>query len=112
MSLYLLLNLASVSIPFIFSFHPKLKFYKTWTSFLPALFISAFIFILWDIAFTSMGIWGFNPVYLEGIYIKGLPVEEILFFICIPYASLFSVHAFTLLFPRFSIKAANGNDTC
>jgi lycopene cyclase domain-containing protein len=52
--------------------------------------ISAILFILWDVIFTASGIWGFNPDYIIGIFLFNLPVEEILFFFCIPYACLFT----------------------
>ncbi|WP_448634165.1 lycopene cyclase domain-containing protein [Pedobacter panaciterrae] len=76
---YLLIDFFTAIIPFIFSFHPKLNFYKTWKAFFPAVIITGMIFILWDVYFTSLGVWGFNSRYLIGVAIGNMPVEEILF---------------------------------
>ncbi len=62
--------------------------------------ITAIIFIVWDELFTRMGVWGFNEKYLSGIYIFSLPLEEVLFFFCIPYASIFIYFALNSLIER------------
>lgn len=87
--LYLALNVGSISFPFLFSFYPKANFSKEWRYLFPALFITAFVFIVWDELFTQLGVWGFNQRYLTGIYLGSLPLEEVMFFIFIPYACLF-----------------------
>tara|TARA_R110002050_G_scaffold5292_1_gene23903 strand:+ start:6444 stop:7142 length:699 start_codon:yes stop_codon:yes gene_type:complete len=101
--LYLLLNIGSLSIPFIFSFHPKLKFYKHWKSLIIGIIISMLIFIPWDVFFTIKGIWGFNPTYFLGAKIFNLPIEEWLFFICIPYACVFTHYSLLHYFPNFKL---------
>ena len=95
--LYLFLDFISFVVPFAFSFHPKVRFDKKWRSFIPAIIASGLLFIVWDMIFTEAGVWGFNNQYLTGYYIGNLPVEEVLFFFCIPYACLFTYHALTIL---------------
>ncbi|MGN6166520.1 MAG: lycopene cyclase domain-containing protein [Flavisolibacter sp.] len=90
--LYLLIDLFTISIPFVFSFHPKLKFYKTWNAFFPSVLVSGLCFIAWDTLFVQWGVWGFNPAYITGLKIGNMPIEEILFFFCIPYACVFTFH--------------------
>ncbi|NNC51136.1 MAG: lycopene cyclase domain-containing protein [Flaviramulus sp.] len=101
--LYLLLNLGSLSIPFLFSFHPKLKFYKLWKPLFIGIIISMLIFLPWDIFFTNAGIWGFNENYFLGLKLFALPIEEWLFFFCIPYACVFTHYALLYYFPKFKL---------
>ncbi|WP_248723641.1 lycopene cyclase domain-containing protein [Seonamhaeicola sp. ML3] len=103
--LYLLLNLGSISVPFLFSFHPKLKFYSFWKSLFISMGITMLIFIPWDIIFTVNGFWGFNSKYLLGVTIFNLPLEEWLFFICIPYACVFTHFALLYYFPNMKLSS-------
>ena len=87
---YLLVDLCCIIVPFLFSFHPKINFYKQWRFlWLPCL-VTAIIFLVWDVLFTRDGVWSFNRGYVCGLYFCSLPLEEYLFFICIPYAAVFT----------------------
>lgn len=95
--LYLTLDLLSFVFPFLFSFYPKSNFSKKWKYAWVAILIPGVLFIIWDECFTQLGVWGFNEKYLSGIYVGSLPLEEILFFICIPYACVFTYEALNYL---------------
>jgi lycopene cyclase domain-containing protein len=94
---YLLINLLSISIPFIASFDRRLNFHREWRFFFPGMFATLAFFIAWDVIFTKWGVWGFNPRYLTGIDLINLPVEEWMFFVAIPYACVFTYHALNYL---------------
>ena len=94
---YLLVNFGAVVVPFLFTFHSKIKFYKKWKEAAIAIALPMILFLPWDMYFTRLGVWGFNPDYTLGVRIVNLPLEEILFFICIPYCCLFTYHSLTTL---------------
>lgn len=102
--LYLLLNVGSLLVPFLFSFHPKLKFYKKYRSLFLAILLTMLVFIPWDIIFTNHGIWGFNQLYFLNVELFDLPLEEWLFFICIPYACVFTHYALLHYFPKMQLS--------
>lgn len=87
--LYLSLMGASILFPFLLSFDSNVSFWKKWVPLGKATVIVAFFFIVWDIAFTYLGVWGFNATYHMGIVIAGLPVEEWMWFFTIPYCCIF-----------------------
>lgn len=109
--LYFLIDFFTVIIPFIFSFHPKIIFYKTWKAFFTSAIIVAIIFTIWDIVFTSVGVWNFNPHYVTGIYFFNLPVEEMLFFICIPFSCVFTFYCLDKFY-NIAWKPKNENIFC
>ncbi|HYG18725.1 MAG TPA: lycopene cyclase domain-containing protein [Ohtaekwangia sp.] len=98
--LYLTIDILTILVPLLFSFYPKAPFYKRWKYLWVAILVPGVIFLLWDEVFTQAGIWGFNPAYVSGIYIGTLPIEEILFFICIPYACVFTYFALNHLIEK------------
>ncbi|EDM43371.1 hypothetical protein SCB49_01412 [unidentified eubacterium SCB49] len=61
-------------------------------------------YISWDIVFTNVGFWGFNDAYITGYKLFNLPIEEWLFFICIPYACLFTLHSLSYLLPNLTFN--------
>ena len=98
-----MLLLGSFAVPIVLSFDKKLQFYRKWNVVWPAIFIVAFIYIAFDILLTKLGVWGFNPEYHSNLKMFGLPIEEWLFFIIIPYASLFLHFAFVLYYPKIRL---------
>lgn len=88
-NLYLYLDLAAISGPLLLSFDKKVAYHKNWGRSLLAAIIIAIPFIVWDIYFTKFGIWGFNDNYITGYRIAGLPIEELLFFLVVPFSCTF-----------------------
>lgn len=104
MSLYLTVELCAFAVPLALSFDRKVAYYKKWRFLLPSILINALIFASLDFHFIKAGIWGFNPRYHSTFLIGGLPLEEILFFILIPYSSMFIHYVFIAYFPQTAIN--------
>lgn len=104
MSLYSVLLFFSFIVPFIMSFDQKVGFYRYWRSFFPSAVLVGSIYIIFDISFVKKGIWGFNPEYHSTAVFFGLPVEEWLFFILIPYACVFIHYVFIAYLPSVMLS--------
>ncbi|WP_343330163.1 lycopene cyclase domain-containing protein [Polaribacter staleyi] len=104
MYLYLLLNLGSISIPLLYSFEKKMRFIKHWKAVFLSLTLVSIVFLIWDAIFTANGVWGFNPDYHLNFLLFGMPIDEWMFFICIPYASIFIHYSLEYFKPNLVIS--------
>ncbi len=89
MSTYLIINILIIIVPLILSFDKNISYYRKLPRLIFSILIVSTAFIIWDIFATKRGDWAFNPEHLVGIYFFGLPLEEILFFITVPYSCIF-----------------------
>lgn len=95
------LLLAAIAAPLALSFDKKVQFYTKWKYLFPAILLTALVFVFWDARFTQIGIWHFNSQFTLGINYLGMPIEEWLFFIVIPYCSLFVYEVVKTYLPNF-----------
>lgn len=101
---YLIFNLIVISGPLSLSFDRKVHFVDKWTNVFKSILISLAVFVAWDAVVTGRH-WWFNNQYILGIKFLKLPIEEWLFFITIPYASLFIWEVFAAYFKNWEIKS-------
>jgi lycopene cyclase domain-containing protein len=101
--LYFYILLGSISIPLLFTIFIK-DFIKDWKQFFLSTIIIAIIFLVWDFYFTKIGVWSFNYNYCLGIKIFEMPIEEWLFFLIIPFCSLFIHFCAITVNPKFRFK--------
>ncbi len=90
MSRYMMVLVLSGIIPLVASFYPPLKFYKHVKALLVSIALIVIIFGLWDMFATYRGHWQFDPDSVWNVRLVNLPLEEVLFFIVIPFCSIFT----------------------
>jgi lycopene cyclase domain-containing protein len=88
-SAYLILNIFIILFPLLLSFEKKIKYYKKLTALFISTLIVGGVFIIWDSIATYRGDWSFNPSFVIGLNLFNLPLEEVLFFITVPYSGIF-----------------------
>lgn len=103
---YLLIHVCSLAGPLLLSFDKKVAFYKKWKYVFMAMVVPAIVFLIWDAWFTSQGVWSFSEEHTIGWRIKGLPIEEILFFFTVPYCCLFIYECIRVYFPSLNNSKA------
>lgn len=98
MSTYLLINLLIIAGPAIMSFEKNVMFYRKLPAVLCSIAVVSTAFIVWDSLAAMRGDWSFNSEHVHGARIFGLPFEEILFFVTVPYSTLFIYEALSFHF--------------
>lgn len=86
----MLINIGIILFPLLFSFEKNIRFYRRIPALLASLSIVSTVYIIWDIIAASRGDWGFSEFYTGSLRFGGLPLEEILFFVTVPYAIIFT----------------------
>jgi len=104
---YLLINILTVFFPVVLSFDKRVRFAKSWRFIWPGMAITSLLFLFWDVLFTVYGVWSFNNNYITGIKLLGLPLEEILFFLTVPFACIF-IYACLNYYVKWQISYAAG----
>lgn len=83
----------------VLTFHPRIRFYKEMKTLLPAIFLTESLFMVWNVCFEKMGIWGFNAHLLCGSSLFGIPLEEWMLFFIFPYTCIFLLNYLQLSLP-------------
>ena len=91
---------AAIAGPLALSFDKKVAFYTKWRYVFAAMILPALFYIGWDMIFTQVGVWHFNPAYTQGTKLYNLPVEEVLFFFIVPYCCTFIYECIRCHFPK------------
>jgi lycopene cyclase domain-containing protein len=99
----------SVIVCFIASFDKRILFNRHFGAFIKSAILVSIPFISWDVWFTGEGVWWFNTDYTLGIVVAGLPIEEWLFFICIPFSCVFTYFCFDKFFKLEWISGFNNS---
>jgi lycopene cyclase domain-containing protein len=89
MTVYLALNLICIAFPLIRAFEPKIAFYRKIPGVMFASLTVGLPFLAWDSWAAGRGDWGFSPHYSSSFRFLHLPPEEWLFFVTVPFSTLF-----------------------
>lgn len=81
------------SVPFALSFWPGLGFYKNIRSLAAAIVTIMVIFGTWDVIAVSRHHWYFDVAGVGSVKLLNLPLEEVLFFVVIPFCCIFTWEA-------------------
>lgn len=105
--LYLILILLTPLGPLALSFDKKVRYVDNWKWAMLSAVLVAIPYIIWDEIFTKNGFWGFNENYLTGAYVGNLPIEEVSFFIVVPFACTFIYACVSYYFKSSNLKNFN-----
>lgn len=102
--IYTALLVGSIFFPFVFSFEKNICFIQFLKPVLLAILLPGIFFIAWDVLFTKLGFWSFNTDFTFDVRLFGLPIEEWMFFVVIPFCSLFIYEVLRFYLPKLDIN--------
>jgi lycopene cyclase domain-containing protein len=86
---YLLINIFIIAVPLWYTRDERTAYYRRWSAVGFSIAVVSGAYLIWDIFVTARGEWSFNSRYLTGLRVFNLPLEEVLFFVTVPYSCLF-----------------------
>lgn len=90
---YLMIDILIILFPLLFTFYKRFAYYRNFKPLFFSILIVGGCYIIWDAVATYRGDWWFNHKYVMEIRLLGLPLEEILFFVTVPYSCIFIYEA-------------------
>ncbi|MDD5077625.1 MAG: lycopene cyclase domain-containing protein, partial [Candidatus Omnitrophica bacterium] len=98
---YLGLLILSGIVPLLLSFYPPLKFWRNARALFFTLMLILLVFGSWDVFAAWRGHWYFDSAGVFRVRLFGLPLEEWLFFIVIPFCCVFTWEALKFIRGKF-----------
>ena len=86
----MLVLLIAGAVPFFLSFFPPLRFYEHFRALVYSISLIVLIFVSWDIFAVWRSHWYFDPYSVWDFRFFNLPVEEVFFFVIIPFCCIFT----------------------
>ncbi len=99
---YLIFNIFVLAGPLTFGSMKRFYFIDRWKYVFLSIIIVAIPFIIWDSLVTNRH-WMFNELFTMDLRLAHLPIEEILFFITVPFACLFTWEMIKKYIPDFYV---------
>lgn len=82
----------------------RTRVYRRWIRLVLSIVPVLVVFTIWDIYAISQGHWKFDPRYVTGIIaVANVPLEEILFFICIPICAVLTLEGVRSTKPHWKV---------
>jgi len=86
---YLLINVFIIAVPLVLTFDKRTAYCRQIPAVAFSIGVVSTSYLIWDVVVTARGEWSFNSKYLTGVQLLNIPLEEMLFFITVPYSCLF-----------------------
>jgi len=86
---YLVINAFIIFVPLLYSLDRRIRYYRCFSALALSMVVVGLPYIAWDVLVTGWGEWSFNARYVTGVQVVNLPIEEVLFFVTVPYSCIF-----------------------